>query len=241
MKKILFLGLGHLGTFFISQNKGHEIIGTNRSGESDFEIPIISYQLGARWDGPRKFDIIIISFPPTQEYAENLKILLSDLKPFQKIIFVSSTSVFGNGMVSELSPQTGQTRNAQELIECESLIKSFNNHVIIRPGGLIDEHRHPRRFFENRTHIKKSKTQVNLVHTYDVASFIHFAIDQGITNEDFNLICDDHPTKEEFYGSFHHHLDYDSQGSETRILSNRKSKEFGFEYKFSTLEWTQHS
>ncbi|WP_412471911.1 hypothetical protein [Halobacteriovorax sp. RT-1-4] len=238
MKKILFLGLGHLGQHFLSQNKIHEVIGTRRKSD-ELETNLIEFSLGESWKASKDFDVIIISFPPVEEYSLKLQKLLDDLRPLNKVIFISSTSVFGTGQINEDSMKVGHTRNAKELIECEKLISQLDDYVIVRPGGLIDSKRHPKFFSKKMSKLSKSKTNVNLVHTSDVAAFLHYAIGHNISNEDFNLVCDDHPTKEEFYRSFNSTISFDSENSELRIIDNSKSKNTGFTYHYSNLSWSK--
>ncbi len=238
MKKILFLGLGHLGQHFLSQNKIHEIIGTRRKSD-DLETNLIEYTLGESWKASRDFDVIIISLPPTEDYSAKLQKLLNDLGPLNKVIFVSSTSVYGFGHISEDSMKVGQTRNAKELIECEKLISQLDDYVIVRPGGLIDSKRHPKFFSQKMTKLSKSQTNVNLVHTSDVAEFLHHVVNHNISNQDFNLVCDDHPTKEEFYRNFNSAISFDPENSELRVIDNSKSKNTGFTYQYSNLAWSK--
>ena len=237
MKKILFLGQGHLGKFFVNQNIYHSIVGTKRNLEKN-SSSMLKYHLGESWNGPTAVDVAIISFPPVENYLIHLQKLLNDLGSFKQLIFISSTSVYGSGEIDELSKKNGTSRNSQKLIACEDLIKKQPNHVIIRPAGLVDELRHPKNFFKKTKRVSKANSNVNLVHTYDVAAFIYFVIDKNIKNEEFNLVCDDHPTKEEFYGRFHDDLEFDSEGSKIRIIDNTKSKKVGFKYKFNNLNWS---
>lgn len=237
MKKILFLGLGHLGNFFIKHNQNYSITGTKRHIDPSMNIPIIAYTLGEVWKDSTHFETIIISFPPVPDYSIKLASLLNELPPFKKVIFISSTSVYGTGMITEESIKNSQRRNSIELIKCERLIEGFEDYIIIRPGGLIDQIRHPRNLLKNSHTVKKSKSHVNLVHTYDVASFLHFAIEKNLTNEGYNLVCDDHPTKEKLYRPFYPHHTFDPEDSEQRVIDNAKSKNTGFSYKYSKLEW----
>ncbi len=238
MKKNLFLGLGHLGNHFVAKNRNYLITGTMRNPSLIEGAAILPYTLGEEWSHRTDFDIVIVSFPPQKNYAKMLEDLLHNFN-CAKIIFVSSTSIYGPGLISELSPPSPQTDNANELVKSEEVIKKLNQYLIIRPGGLIDEKRHPRNFLQKSRTIKKAKTQVNLVHTADIASFLHFAIEKGLHNEDFNLVCDDHPSKEEFYKKLNTELIFENEGSEDRIISNSKSKNFGFNYQYPSLEWTK--
>lgn len=237
MSKILFCGLGHLGHFFVKQNNSHEIFGTRRNVGEPADCELIKFSLGEEWMGPWDFDVIIISFPPVEGYAVKLEKLLSTVGGDTLVIFVSSTSVYGAGHITEKSEKNPQTKNAYELIACEKLISTHSNFIVVRPGGLIDHKRHPKNFVMKMVKLTNSMTNVNLVNTEDVAAFLHFVIDHKITNEDFNLVCDDHPTKEEFYSRFSDDLIFDTDNSELRIIDNSKSKSTGFKYQFKNFDW----
>ncbi len=237
MKNILFLGLGHLGEFFLQQNQKHKITGTSRSAVKEVSCPIISYSLGEKWQGPTDFDTVIISFPPMSGYAQKIEGLLHQLGSSQQIIFISSTSLFGSGRITEESPKDGVSRNADELRQCEDIIQKQENSLILRPSGLVDEKRHPQNFLKKVTTIRNSQNNVNLVHTSDVAAFLHFAIDHNLTNDDFNLTCDDHPTKQELYSRFSDHIIFEPEDETLRIIDNTKSKNIGFSYHYPRLDW----
>lgn len=234
---ILFLGLGHLGGLFVDQNTGYTITGTKRSLDHSFNCSLIPYSLGEKWEGPDHYDVVIISFPPMEDYCSSIQKLFQKLTPMKQLIFISSTSVFGEGLITEDSPKEGKTTNALELIKCEAWIREQENSLIIRPGGLIDEQRHPQRFLQKVPVIKKSKTNVNLVHTADVAAFLHYAIENELKDEDFNLVCSAHPTKEELYSRLLPNLKFDSLDSQKRIIDNSKSLRTGFTYQYNNLEW----
>lgn len=237
MQKVLFFGLGHLGEFFLKQNKDFEITATKRTIDKEYQIQVTSFELGQDWHDSQECDAYVISFPPPENYSDKLAKLLNEIDIKKKIIFISSTSVFGKGIITEDSEKLGTRRNALELIKCEDQIETLENYVIIRPGGLIDEKRHPRNFTERMTTISNSKTNVNLVHTSDVAAFIHHVLKNDLKNTTYNLVCDDHPTKEAFYGSFNQNIHFDQKGSFERVIRNNKSIQSGFEYKFKTLDW----
>ena len=237
MQKLLFFGLGHLGDFFLKQNKTLEITATKRTLDKEYEIKTFPFELGQDWNDSQDYDAYVISFPPPENYATKLSKLLSEIDTSKKVVFISSTSVFGTGIITEESERLGTRRNALELIKCEKMIEGLKDYVIIRPGGLIDEKRHPKNFTKRMTYISKSKTNVNLVHTGDVAAFIHHVLKNDLRNTSYNLTCDDHPTKEAFYGRFNHSIDFDPKDSQERIIENQKSKNSGFDYQYKTLVW----
>ena len=198
---------------------------------------ILPFLLGEKWRGPKDFHTILISFPPSENYSLKLESILDQLGSFNQLIFISSISVFGPGHIDEESPKLGKSKNALELIDAEKVICERKG-LIVRPGGLIDQKRHPKRFLKKVSKISKSESPVNLVHTADVASFLHFAIENNLTNDSFNLVCNDHPSKEEFYSRFNLDCSFDPIDSQKRIISNLKSIEAGFIYQYPNLDWT---
>ena len=120
-----------------------------------------------------------------------------------KVIFVSSTSVFSAGTINNDSEKSPMTKNAKLLDQVESYIQDkFPLSIIIRPGGLVDEVRHPRKFFTKAAQMKNSHHTPNLIHTEDVARFIHHCIDSKVKPGTFNLVAPMKKTKKEFYGRF---------------------------------------
>ncbi|MDO1499384.1 hypothetical protein Q2T40_03905 [Winogradskyella maritima] len=65
----------------------------------------------------------------------------------EKIVFVSSTSVYGeiHGEVDEDTPPNPSTESGKQLTEAEKIFKDVKNFetTIIRFGGLIGPDRHP--------------------------------------------------------------------------------------------------
>ena len=119
------------------------------------------------------------------------------------MILISSTSVFSSGHINSETEKSPITKNAIILNEVESFIqKRFSKKIIIRPGGLVDDIRHPKKNFRHSKEIKNSHHSPNLIHTEDVARFISFCVDKSINQGEFNLVAPMEHTKKEFYGQF---------------------------------------
>ncbi len=100
-------------------------------------------------------DILIINIPPKLRsnplgsYYEKTQNLIKAI-PSSKhlnILFVSSTSVYGNsvGIITEDTPPSPATSSGKEVWRAEKLIQKIrgNESTILRFGGLIGKGRHP--------------------------------------------------------------------------------------------------
>ena len=143
--------------------------------------------------------------PPRNNAVTGLK----QIKPItDSIIFISSTSVFGkDGRFNELSKTCPETKNGLILQQCEEFIQQhFLKWAIIRPGGLIDEQRHPLRWFSSTSVVSDCDSIINLIHTEDVARFIYRVINSKSPNKTFHLTTNEHQTKRKFYQSLFSHF-----------------------------------
>lgn len=243
--KILIMGLGHLASFMSPELKqAYTVWGTHRRSSENAlsdsvfdDLHKIVFHAGNSFEEfPQQFDAIIWNFPPIENYAD----VLQDADEFFDAnipwIFVSSTSVFGEGIATEESE-----RKDCHLTSLENQLKTMSRAVsILRPGGLVDEIRHPGNFFKKRSLVTGAMTPVNLVHTLDVARFIHHFIQKKLWGEDFNLVSSEHPEKKDFYQQMlklkgHEAPEWSEHNSVQRIISNEKSLASGFHYQFNDL------
>ena len=239
--KILIMGLGHLASYLVHElNKDYALWGTHRQVLTNpvfDDLHKIEFHAGNSFEKfPKGFDAIIWNFPPIENYTSVLQAadkFFSDDIPW---IFVSSTSVFSTGVASEISK-----RKECHLTSLENQLKKLNRVVsILRPGGLVDEKRHPGNFFKERSLVTGAMTPVNLVHTFDVARFIHHVIKNNLWGDDYNLVSSQHQSKQEFYQQMLELKGYkgpkwSEKDSFQRIISNKKSIESGFHYQFDDL------
>jgi nucleoside-diphosphate-sugar epimerase len=90
-----------------------------------------------------------------------------------RIVFTSSTSVYGNvnGTVKENSPRLPQTASGQVLKELEDWLHNLpgTSVDILRLAGLVGPSRHPGRFFAGKS-APDGQHVVNLVHLQDVVA-----------------------------------------------------------------------
>ncbi|SNY95332.1 SDR family oxidoreductase [Flagellimonas pacifica] len=156
-------------------------------------------------------DVLIINIPPklrganTESFVEKIKLLHNQVKKskISKIIFVSSTAVYGNisGDVTEETPPIPVTESGKQLLECEQLLTqdSTLQTTIVRFGGLIGPTRHPVTMLSKRKNLTNGNDPVNLIHLQDCIHLIYTIIEKGYWGEIFNGVYPLHPTKKEYY------------------------------------------
>ncbi|URM37769.1 SDR family oxidoreductase [Flavobacterium anhuiense] len=160
-------------------------------------------------------EILIIDIPPklrTVDPSSEKKVFVEKIKnliPFiekstiQKVLFVSSTSVYGddNGLVTEKTIPNPNTESGKQLLLSEKLLQKNQNFeaTILRFGGLIGEDRHPVKFLAGKENIENPDAPVNLIHQNDCIGIIEAIINQSKWNEVFNAAAPFHPIREEYY------------------------------------------
>jgi len=156
-------------------------------------------------------DLLIINIPPGGNgdkisfHKKQIQSIINKAEKsfIQKIIFISSTSVYRNENreVTEEDELHPEKESGKALIAAEDLIfknKSFDK-TIIRFAGLFDNDRNPVKFFAGRKNIPGGNLPVNLIHREDCINIINRVVIQNKWNEIFNGCSDYHPTKREFY------------------------------------------
>jgi len=221
-KKISILGCGWYGLEMAKQliKNGYKVKG---SSTTSAKIPImqqhgispfiIEFQEAAENYNAAFFDcdILLISIPPKRSAAEQHTFLskinriskVADRYNIKNIIFISSTSVYGDGNqeVTENSVAHPDTASGKAILAAELLLKQQTafNTTIIRFGGLTGPGRDPGKFFAGKTAIPNGNAPVNLIHLSDCIGITL----QIIKNEAFGLIYNacapGHPSRKEFY------------------------------------------
>ena len=160
-------------------------------------------------------EILIIDIPPklrTVDPSSEKKVFVEKIKnliPFiekstiQKVLFVSSTSVYGddNGLVTEETIPNPDTESGKQLVLAEKLLQENQNFetTILRFGGLIGEVRHPVKFLAGKENIENPDAPVNLIHQNDCIGIIEAIINQSNWNEVFNAVAPFHPSRKDYY------------------------------------------
>lgn len=156
-------------------------------------------------------DVLIISVPPGRipQKQENYFHLLNSLtaaidkSSISKIIFISSTSVYGesNEKLSEKDAPKPDSVAGERMFAAEQLIASSITIplYIVRLAGLIGPGRHPGRFFAGKTAIPNGLSPVNLIHQSDAVGIIRKLADGDAAPGIYNGCAPDHPSRQEFY------------------------------------------
>jgi nucleoside-diphosphate-sugar epimerase len=165
-------------------------------------------------------DVLIIAIPPglrkeilsseEMTFMNKMKTLIPYIEKsgIQKVLFVSSTSVYGDRFpiveYTESTQTHPDTESGRQLVLSEKLLQS-NIHfktTVIRFGGLLGEDRHPIKFLAGRTQIENPDGPVNLIQREDCIGIIIKALDFAYKDkwgETFNAVAPQHPTRKNYY------------------------------------------
>ena len=250
-EKISILGCGWLGKpLAVSLIKnGFAIKGstTSEAKLSEFQeigitpflisIDALTHNISAFLDS----EIFIVALP--SKNIEGFKNLICHVEKsaIKKVIFISSTSVYGNSekVVTEASETIPSA-----LTTIEMLFKNSTHFetTLIRFAGLFGDSRKPGNFFKNGRKIPNPKGFVNMIHQEDCIQLINKVIEKNAWNQIFNGCADTHPTRKEFYTKCTLDIglklpDFEEvEQDQLKIISNKKSKEIlGLNYRYGDL------
>ena len=235
MNKISILGCGWLGLSLAKSllSKGYEVKGSTTSesklevlknaGISPFQIQLEEHQIiGTIEDFLKETNVLVIDIPPglRRDFSTSLEMTfvnkIKNLIPFieksgiQKVIFVSSTSVYGDGFpiveITEETKPNPDTESGKQLVIAETLLQS-NSHfktTVIRFGGLLGDDRHPIKFLAGRTNVENPDAPVNMIEREDCIGIIEEILkqvqhDNWEWNQTFNAVAPQHPTRKAYY------------------------------------------
>lgn len=234
-EKIAILGCGWLGLPLAESllSKGYEVKGSTTSeskldllknaGISPFQIQLEEHQIiGTIEDFLKETNVLVIDIPPglrkvilssdEMSFVNKVKILIPFIEKsgIQKVIFVSSTSVYGDGFpiveITEDTKPNPDTESGKQLVIAETLLQS-NLHfktTVIRFGGLLGEDRHPVKFLAGRTNVENPDAPVNMIQREDCIGIIEEILKQAQSdnwewNQTFNAVAPQHPTRKAYY------------------------------------------
>lgn len=177
-------------------------------------------------------DVIIYLIPPLP--LDNIKKFFDQISADKKIIFASSTSVYGKNMgeVSEESELSLQQTSSPLLIETENYLRArFKKITILRFGGLYGDKRHPVFFLQGKTDLSGANELTHLVHRDDCLKAMSKIIEKNKWGETFNIISNLRISKKDYYTMMANKLKLtppcykisETNVNETKI-SNEKSK-----------------
>jgi len=234
-KKISILGCGWLGLPLAKSllSKSYTVKGSTTSeskldllknaGISPFQIQLEADQIiGKIKDFLNETNVLIIDIPPglrretstsnEMTFVNKIKNLIPYIEKsgIQKVVFVSSTSVYGDSFpIQEITEETTlnpDTESGKQLVTAETVLQS-NEHfktTLIRFGGLLGEDRHPVKFLAGRTNVENPDAPVNMIQREDCIGIIEKILkqvqhDNWEWNQTFNAVAPQHPTRKEYY------------------------------------------
>jgi len=263
-KTISIVGLGWLGEplAMALYDKGYTVKGTTTSTDKLTLLARHPFYVGkvqtnednliGDWDTLiDNTDVLIINIPPRRSIKEIEKVYPAQIQQIinrtskeTKVIFVSSTAVYGNtnGDVSEDLECIPDKPSGHAVLQAEQIcqIHFGANCTILRLSGLIGSSRHPGRFLAGQRQLKNPNVPVNLIHLDDCIDLIERIIDQDHFGDIFNGCADLHPFRKDFYLQAAKQLKLEAptfEESSTRdfkIVTNQKSKDvLGMKYKYA--------
>jgi nucleoside-diphosphate-sugar epimerase len=156
-------------------------------------------------------DVIVINFPPEKRkdiveyHRAQISSLIAQIKlsPINKVLFVSSTSVYPNvnREVFEDEMALPEKASGKALSAVEKMLAACAEFktTVLRFGGLIGYDRMPGRFLAGKSGISGGYSPVNLIHRDDCIRIINKIIELGVWGEVLNACADGHPLRKEYY------------------------------------------
>lgn len=194
-------------------------------------------------------DILVINIPPkrkgdSMDYLGKIEQLYEACKIMhkEKIIFVSSTSVYGNlqGEINEKTSPKPATEAAKAVLRAEQLFSkdsSFNS-TIVRFGGLIGPDRHPVTYLSGQQNLTNGDDHINLIHLDDCLAVLTNIISLGWWDKTLNAVYPHHPAKRDYYTQEARKRglpepDYKKgyAGKTGKLIQSKTLKSLGFEFK----------
>jgi nucleoside-diphosphate-sugar epimerase len=154
------------------------------------------------WDQMNQSAIQIWSIPPRRKknseayYLQIVQDWVSGLDPqkVEKIIFLSSTSVYAN--VSSIVDETAEINPSTLMAQAEAIVSASPiNTIILRLGGLMGGDRFVAKYFSGKRN-DGANCPVNYVHKDDVVNLIALTCEK-IQSGIYNIVAPEHPTKQD--------------------------------------------
>ena len=156
-------------------------------------------------------EVLVIAIPPRMRsgletnYLDKIETTLGMVRKsaVKQVIFISSTSVFGDGntIVDETSIPQPETDSGKAILSVEKLLQSTPGvtTTVLRFAGLVGPGRHPGRFFGGKTGIPNGQAPVNLIHQDDCVGITCRIIENEAYGLIYHGVTPDHPSRQEFY------------------------------------------
>ena len=238
-QRISILGCGWLGLALAIDilEKGYEVCGSTTSANKIPELqkngirPFLINISNTDFDLSDFLtcDVLIIAI--TSKNLDDIKTLIKQIEEskVQKVIFISSTSVYPNtnGIVTE---RTNTANTPLAAIEKLFITNSAFKTTIVRFGGLFGYNRKPGNFIKPSKPVDNPEGYINFIHRDDCIGIIEEIILKNVWNETLNACADDHPTRRAFYLSEAKKVGLssivfnESASNEYKIVSSEKLK-----------------
>ncbi|MDY8136613.1 NAD(P)-binding domain-containing protein [Aquimarina sp. 2201CG5-10] len=154
-------------------------------------------------------EVVIINFPPKripniiEIYQQQIQSILSHISETQKVIFISSTSVYQNtnDEISEIIEIQPEKESGKAVAAVEQLLQKRlgDRLTILRLSGLIGYDRLPGRFLANKKNVQNGDAPINVIHRDDCIGLINAVLEKNVWGEVINGCADHHPLRKEFY------------------------------------------
>lgn len=229
--KISILGCGWLGLPLAKKliENGYEVKGSTTSesklellknaGISPYQIKMEENEITGNMESfLENTDVLLVDVPPKLrgDFTENFVQKIKNLIPFvenskvEKVLFVSSTSVYGDTFpIQELDEESAlnpDTESGKQLVEVEKLLQSNENFqtTVLRFGGLIGPERNPAKFLAGKENVANPNAPINFIHQEDCIGIICAMLrqvenDNWKWNDTFNAVTPNHPNRENYY------------------------------------------
>ncbi len=248
IKRISILGSGWLGLPLVEHfiSMGHHVKASTTSESRIPELTSIKIEpfiidierLTSNIQAFLQGNVLLINIP--SKSIDGFRNLIKEIEKseIEKVIFVSSTSVYENKNKT-ISETDNEESTSSPLLAIEKLFRNSNKikATIVRFGGLIGYSRNPGKFFSKGRLVHNPGSNVNLIHRDDCIEIISRIVEQEVWGEVFNCCADTHPTKREFYTQAATTIgglipEFVSSGHKSfKIISNHKVKQF-LDYEF---------
>jgi len=267
MKNISILGCGWLGfplaTTLVksgylvkgsttSQEKFHFL---QKTGITPYQIVLTETEITGEISlFLKNVEVLIIGIPPKlrgykQESFEqkiNLLIPFIEKAKVEKLIFISSTSVYAddNSFVSEDTIPMPTSESGKQLVVTENRLKENKNFktTVVRFGGLIGKDRHPIRFLAGKKEIENPNAPINLIHQKDCIGIIESILTHDLFGEIFNAVYPYHPLRKDYYTKKAIELqlpipefNYENESVGKTILSAKVESQLGYNFQTKIL------
>jgi len=159
----------------------------------------------------KNLDVLVINIPPNMrgdskiDYSRKIELLAIQAKEqsVNKIIFVSSTSVYGSnqGKIDFSTEPNPTSKNGFEILKSEKIISKKNKCTVIRFGGLIGKSRHPVYSLSKKKEVLNPKAPINLIHLKDCIQIIYTIIKMESWGKTYLGVSPYHPSKIDYYNN----------------------------------------